>query len=118
MRATPSRRFDFIDGTEGAGDPRLVEHDIEPPELLDRASNRRLDIRLAGNVGALKNRAPARRSAFGHRQLATLRVQVSQNDRRAFLSKPNRRSPSHPASRARDNRNLILDSAHSYSPAR
>ena len=116
--AVPVRRFNFLDRPDGARDAGVVEHDIEAAEFLDRARDRRLDIRLAGHVGALKYGASARRGAFCHRGFPALRVQIGKDHARAFLREAERCRPPHPARGPCYHCNLSLDSAHCHSPAR
>src|SRR5262249_25332849 len=92
------------------------ERDIEPPEFLYRAIDRRLDVRLARNVGALKYSLATCRGALRDHGFAVLCVEVGQHYCGAFFGESNRGRASHAARRAGNYRDFAVKFAHDCVP--
>ena len=106
--AIPVLDAGLLDRAERAGQPGVVEGDIEAAEFLDRAIDHRLDPGLVGDVGLLEHRAAAVFLALTHRRRAAVLVEVGDHNRCAFARETYRRRPAHPARRAGYHRNLAV----------
>ena len=106
--AVPVLDAGLLDRPQRAGQPGVVEGDIETAEFFDRAIDHRLDVGLAGDVGFLKHGAAAVFLALAHRRRAAVLVEVGDHDRRAFTREAYRRRPAHPARRAGYHRDLAV----------
>ena len=88
--------------------PGVVEHDVEPAELLDREVDGRLHVVGVAHVGALER---DRVTELRRQLLAAPFVDVGDDDLRAFGDEPLDRRPADAAGAAGDDRDLARESS-------
>ena len=81
----------------------VVEHHVEPTEMLDREVDELLDFVRVGNVGPLERGCRAKRR---RQLLAPLRVHVGDDDLRSFRHEQLSGGAADPAGAPRDDRDL------------
>src|SRR5207244_9896411 len=91
------------------GDADVVEHDVEPAELLDGGCDRRLDGFLSGDVTLDGEGGAAGGLDLAHGLLGPVELKVGADDTRALFCEAKGRRPANTRSRAGDDRDLVCE---------
>src|SRR5579864_4613477 len=110
--AIPVLGRDLLQRADRAAESRVVVHDIEAAEFLDRAIDGALDVLLAGDVGELEDRVAAVLLAIAHRGVAALAIEIGDDDCGALARETDRSRATDATRRAGDDRNFLIESSH------
>ncbi len=93
----------------GRHDPGVVVEHVQAAIRVDRRVDHRLGVGLPGNVGGDSDRLAAGVAYLPGGVLGGLRADVGQHQARALGREHPGRDPAHPAARAGDDRDLVLE---------
>ncbi len=94
-----------------AGDPRVVDHDVQPTEALDRGLDQGLDVGRLGHIAADRQRDVRTAQLLG-RDLGRLEIDVPEHDPRAFGDESFRDGKTQTLRPACDHRSLTVQQRH------
>ena len=93
----------------GVGNPDVVEHDVEPPEPVDRRGDEGRHLLLERDVAPKGDGDPAGFLDLFGRLGGAVGIDVGADDRGALLAEPERGRTAYPGAGAGDGSDLFLE---------